>query len=54
MNRIERIILIVSDSVGCGEPFEMRIGRRTRGNYSASGTEVVKQLGEEYIKTGRF
>jgi phosphopentomutase len=34
------------------EQFEQAIGRKTLGNYPASGTEVIKQLGEEHIKTG--
>jgi phosphopentomutase len=33
--------------------FEQAIGRQTLGNYPASGTEIIKQLGEEHIKTGR-
>ena len=33
--------------------FERAIGRRTLGNYPASGTEIIKQLGEEHMKTGR-
>lgn len=32
--------------------FEQAIGRRTLGNYPASGTEIIKQLGEEHVKTG--
>ncbi|MGE5326404.1 MAG: phosphopentomutase [Deltaproteobacteria bacterium] len=35
------------------EPFERAIGRRILGNYPASGTEIIKQLGEEHVKTGR-
>jgi phosphopentomutase len=35
------------------EQFEQAIGRKTLGNYAASGTEIIKQLGEEHIKTGR-
>jgi phosphopentomutase len=34
------------------EPFERAIGRRTLGNYSASGTEIIKELGEEHMRTG--
>ncbi|MBQ8941540.1 MAG: phosphopentomutase [Firmicutes bacterium] len=34
------------------EEFEKRIGRKTLGNYPASGTEIIKQLGPEHIKTG--
>ena len=33
--------------------FERAIGRQTLGNYPASGTEIIKQLGEEHMKTGR-
>jgi len=32
--------------------FERRIGRRTLGNKPASGTEIIKELGEEHVKTG--
>jgi phosphopentomutase len=35
------------------EKFEAAIGRKTLGNYPASGTEIIKQLGEEHVKTGR-
>lgn len=35
------------------EPFERAIGRKTLGNFPASGTEIIKQLGEEHLKTGR-
>lgn len=34
------------------EEFERRIGRKTLGNYPCSGTEIIKQLGEEHLKTG--
>ncbi len=34
------------------EPFEARIGRRTLGNRAASGTEIIKELGEEHVRTG--
>ena len=34
------------------EEFEAAIGRKTLGNYPASGTEIIKQLGEEHVKTG--
>jgi phosphopentomutase len=33
--------------------FEAEIGRKTLGNFPASGTEIIKQLGEEHMKTGR-
>ena len=32
--------------------FERRIGRRTLGNKPASGTEIIKELGEEHMRTG--
>lgn len=31
---------------------EKKIGRKTIGNYAASGTEIIKALGEEHMKTG--
>ncbi|MGI6149060.1 MAG: phosphopentomutase [Firmicutes bacterium] len=34
------------------EAFEQAIGRKTLGNYPASGTEIIAELGEEHIKTG--
>jgi phosphopentomutase len=35
------------------EPFERKIGRRVLGNKPASGTEIIKELGEEHMRTGR-
>lgn len=32
--------------------FEDRIGRSTLGNKAASGTEIIKELGEEHMQTG--
>jgi phosphopentomutase len=32
--------------------FERRIGRKTLGNKPASGTEIIKELGEEHVRTG--
>jgi phosphopentomutase len=32
--------------------FEARIGRRSLGNKAASGTEIIKELGEEHMRTG--
>jgi phosphopentomutase len=32
--------------------FERRIGRRALGNKPASGTEIIKELGEEHMRTG--
>ena len=34
------------------EQFERAIGRKTLGNKPASGTEIVKELGEEHVRTG--
>jgi phosphopentomutase len=34
------------------EEFERQIGRRTLGNKPASGTEIIKELGEEHVRTG--
>jgi phosphopentomutase len=33
--------------------FEERIGRKTLGNKAASGTEILKELGDEHVRTGR-
>lgn len=35
------------------EPFERAIGRKVLGNFPASGTEIIKQLGEEHMRTAR-
>jgi len=32
--------------------FENQIGRRTLGNKPASGTEILKELGDEHVRTG--
>jgi phosphopentomutase len=34
------------------QEFERRIGRQTLGNKPASGTEIIKELGEEHVRTG--
>ena len=34
------------------EPFERLIGRSVLGNKAASGTEIIKDLGEEHMRTG--
>lgn len=34
-------------------PFEQEINRQTLGNIPASGTEIIEQLGEEHLKTGK-
>src|SRR5258708_3597502 len=33
--------------------FETRIGRETLGNYPASGTVIIEQLGAEHVATGK-
>ncbi len=33
--------------------FEKQIGRETLGNMPASGTEIIKELGEEHVRTGK-
>ena len=32
--------------------FEQAIGRKVIGNIVASGTEIIKELGEEHMRTG--
>jgi phosphopentomutase len=34
------------------DEFERRIGRRALGNKAASGTEIIKELGAEHMRTG--
>lgn len=34
------------------EPFQAQIGRKSLGNKAASGTEIIKELGEEHMRTG--
>jgi phosphopentomutase len=34
------------------DEIERRIGRNSLGNFAASGTEIIKQLGEEHVRTG--
>ena len=34
------------------EAFEAQTGRKTLGNKAASGTEIIKELGEEHMRTG--
>jgi len=36
------------------DQFEKAIGRGTLGNFPASGTEIIKQLGAEHVKTGKI
>ncbi len=35
------------------EEFERRIGRGTLGNKPASGTEIIKELGDEHVRTAK-
>jgi phosphopentomutase len=35
------------------ERFEMAIGRGVLGNRAASGTEIIKELGDEHVRTGK-
>jgi phosphopentomutase len=35
------------------EPFEREIGREVLGNRPASGTEIIAELGEEHVRTGK-
>jgi phosphopentomutase len=35
------------------DTFEAQIGRKTIGNKPASGTEIIKELGEEHVRTGK-
>jgi phosphopentomutase len=35
------------------EPFEPAIGKRVLGNVAASGTEIIAELGDEHVRTGR-
>jgi phosphopentomutase len=35
------------------DAFENRIGSKTIGNKPASGTEIIKELGEEHMRTGK-
>ena len=35
------------------ERFEKQIGRKIIGNKPASGTEIIKELGEEHVRTGK-
>jgi phosphopentomutase len=34
------------------DPFENAVGRTSIGNKAASGTEIIKELGEEHMRTG--
>jgi phosphopentomutase len=35
------------------DAFELRIGRGTLGNYAASGTKIIDDLGAEHMRTGK-
>ncbi len=35
------------------QAFESRIGRKTIGNYAASGTKIIDELGQQHIETGK-
>lgn len=35
------------------QPFCQQIGREILGNYPASGTEIIQQLGDEHVRTGK-
>ncbi|HEY0753634.1 MAG TPA: phosphopentomutase [Ktedonobacteraceae bacterium] len=35
------------------QPFEQAIGRKILGNQVASGTEIIKELGAEHVRSGR-
>jgi phosphopentomutase len=35
------------------DAFEKRIGRRTLGNYAASGTQIIEDLGAQHMRTGQ-
>jgi phosphopentomutase len=35
------------------EPFERAVGTKVLGNRPASGTEIIEELGEEHLRTGR-
>lgn len=36
------------------EEFEKKVGRKTIGNCTASGTEIIKELGKEHVETGNL
>ena len=36
------------------EAFEQRVGRGTLGNVVASGTQIIQELGDEHVKTGKL
>ncbi len=36
------------------DEFEKRVGRGTMGNCTASGTQIIQDLGDEHVKTGKL
>ena len=36
------------------QKFEQKTGRKVIGNYAASGTEIIKELGKEHVETGNL
>ena len=36
------------------QEFEKKVGRKVIGNYAASGTEIIKELGKEHVETGNL
>ncbi len=38
---------------GIIKPFSHKIGREILGNYAASGTQIIEELGEEHLLTGK-
>ncbi|PLY03871.1 MAG: phosphopentomutase [Desulfuromonas sp.] len=36
------------------EPFEKMVGKPVLGNIAASGTDILRELGEEHLRTGRL
>jgi phosphopentomutase len=39
--------------LGIIEPFERQVGKKVLGNRAASGTEIIAELGEEHLRSGR-
>jgi phosphopentomutase len=35
------------------EPFEKAVGKKVLGNRAASGTEIIRELGEDHLRSGR-
>ena len=51
-NEIGRKSVDFIENVLFGGTFEQAIGTKTLGNYAASGTEIIKVLGEKHVETG--